>query len=282
MKSFIKYFSASALVLFLLVGVTSCKTTKPIVKQNAGTIEDKNSSVLFADILSRQPDFNTLSSKMDVTLQTGSKSVNSKASFKMRKNQAIQISLQPLFGVEVARLLVKPDTIIIIDRLNKRYVMESIQNLKKKYPVGFDFYTLQALFANQIFVSGSSENTQSDVSKFRITQDSNAYVLSAKDASSQINYMFKVNAKDRVIETNLSQDGSARNILWQYLNFVTINNLVYPISMKVIAKSTSRTMNVDMNFNSVNINNEVEFSGTIPGSYARVSLDEIIKFMGSL
>ncbi len=282
MKSFIKYFSASALVLFLLVGVTSCKTTKPIVKQNAGTIEDKNSSVLFADILSRQPDFNTLSSKMDVTLQTGSKSVNSKASFKMRKNQAIQISLQPLFGVEVARLLVKPDTIIIIDRLNKRYVMESIQNLKKKYPVGFDFYTLQALFANQIFVSGSSENTQSDVSKFRITQDSNAYVLSAKDASSQINYMFKVNAKDRVIETNLSQDGSARNILWQYLNFVTINNLVYPTSMKVIAKSASRIMNVDMNFNSVNINNEVEFSGIIPGSYARVSLDEIIKFMGSL
>ncbi len=282
MKSFIKYFSASALVLFLLVGVTSCKTTKPIVKQNAGTIEDKNSSVLFADILSRQPDFNTLTSKMDVTLQTGSKSVNSKASFKMRKNQAIQISLQPLFGVEVARLLVKPDTIIIIDRLNKRYVMESIQNLKKKYPVGFDFYTLQALFANQIFVSGSSENTQSDVSKFRITQDSNAYILSAKDASSQINYMFKVNAKDRVIETNLSQDGSARNILWQYLNFVTINNLVYPTSMKVIAKSTSRTMNVDMNFNSVNINNEVEFSGIIPGSYARVSLDEIIKFMGSL
>ncbi len=282
MKSFIKYFSASALVLFLLVGVTSCKTTKPIVKQNAGTIEDKNSSVLFADILSRQPDFNTLTSKMDVTLQTDSKSVNSKASFKMRKNQAIQISLQPLFGVEVARLLVKPDTIIIIDRLNKRYVMESIQNLKKKYPVGFDFYTLQALFANQIFVSGSSENTQSDVSKFRITQDSNAYILSAKDASSQINYMFKVNAKDRVIETNLSQDGSARNILWQYLNFVTINNLVYPTSMKVIAKSTSRTMNVDMNFNSVNINNEVEFSGIIPGSYARVSLDEIIKFMGSL
>lgn len=270
------------LVLSLLAGITSCKTTKSAVKPNVGTIENKNNSALFVDILSNQPDFNTLTSKLDVTLQTGSKSVNSKASFKMRKNQAIQISLQPLFGVEVARLLVQPDTIIIIDRLNKRYVMESIQNLKKKYPIGFDFYTLQALFANHIFLSGFSKVAQTDVSKFKITQDANAYVLSAKDASSKINYTFKVNAQDRVIETNLSQDDSARNILWQYLNFVAVNNLVYPTNMKVIAKSTSRTMNVDMNFNSVNINNEVEFSGTILASYTRVSLDEIIKFMGSL
>jgi len=85
-----------------------------------------------------------------VNLTNGSKSLSSKANIRIIKDNALQISVQPLFGVEMLRFYMNPDTVMVLDRMNKRYVVEPITSLKELYPVGFDFYTMQSAFTNAL------------------------------------------------------------------------------------------------------------------------------------
>ena len=75
----------------------------------------------------------------------------SKANLKIINDQILQLSVQPLFGIEIFRFYIDNDTVVILDRMNKRYVKESINELKNRYPVEFDYHTLQSLFTNKLF-----------------------------------------------------------------------------------------------------------------------------------
>ena len=155
----ILFFCASLLIM----GLNSCKSKRQIVA--AAPVEEKVDVDLFTDILNNQLNFKTFSSRLNLNLSSGTKSLSSKASLRIVKDKAIQLSVQPLFGVEMLRLYADPDSLVLLDRMNKRYVKESIEDVKKVYPVGFDFKTLQSLLTNQVFVSGQSDVIYSDYEK---------------------------------------------------------------------------------------------------------------------
>ncbi len=118
-------------------GLHSCKSKKAIVA--AAPVEEKVDVDLFTDILNNQFTFKTFSSKLNLNLSSGTKSLSSKASLKIVKDKAIQLSVQPLFGVEMLRVYADRDSLVLLDRMNKRYVNESLEDVQNIYPVGFDY-----------------------------------------------------------------------------------------------------------------------------------------------
>lgn len=277
-----RYIHTAIAIVSALLFITSCKTARPALAP-ATRVEDKANSQLFEDVLSHQPDFRTLSSKMDITLSMGRRSLSSKATLKMRKDYALQISLQPLFGVEVMRLYLNPDTIVVLDRMNKRYVKEALKDVKKEYPVGFDFFTLQSLFANSVFVADAMRPMPEDYTRFKMKSASNAYLLQATDATSHIDYEFTINGNDRVSQTRLMQSDEQRTLQWEYANFVMINEkLAFPLEMNVIAGSPSHKVQVDMSLTNPVFNEGIEFSGTIPVSYQRMGLQDVIRIIANM
>ena len=137
------------------LAITACKPKQKIV-YSTKPVEDKEYNQLFSDINNSTFDYNTFSSRLNMDVTSGTRSVSSKANIRMVKDSAIQISVQPLFGVEVLRFYIDPDSVVIVDRMNKRYVQESLYSLKEYYPVGFDFYTMQSILTNAPFVSGKN------------------------------------------------------------------------------------------------------------------------------
>lgn len=50
----------------------------------------------------------------------------------------MQISIQALFGIEVARIHLTQDSLILLDRINQQYVAESFfRRLSPAFPVSF-------------------------------------------------------------------------------------------------------------------------------------------------
>ncbi len=268
---------------FLAVVITSCKQKQKIVYSTTPIVE-KDNSELFNDIVQSSISYNSLSSKLNMVVTTGSRSLSSRASLRIVKDDAIQISIQPLFGVEMFRFYIDPDSIVLLDRMNKRYVKESITTLKEQYPIGFDFYTMQSIITNSIFVSGKHNAEISDYKLFKYDQTSDrSHYLNAVDDKSDIEYSFTVNGDDRITFTHLMQHQKMLSLQWSYSNFARINNAtLFPLKMSALITSKSRKIDTELHFSDVVVDDAISLSINVPSGYNRTSIAEIFKIITSI
>lgn len=267
------------LFICLLSGIlfTACKSRQQMIP-STWPVEEKANNQLFNDIITSEFQYSTFSAKLNVNLTNGTKSLSSRANIRIVKDRALQISVQPLFGVEMFRFYINPDTVLVVDRMNKRYVTESIVSLKEIYPVGFDFYTMQSVFTNALFVSGKSQPELPDYRKFNYTRTSDlCYYMTSKDAKSGIDYSFTVNGDDRITFTHLMQPQKKQSLQWGYHNFTAQNDVVFPSKMNVILTSSSRKVNAELLFSDITINEPLQLTMNIPSGYTKTTVDEILK-----
>ncbi len=267
------------LFICLLAGfvLNACKPRQKIV-YSTSPVEDKAHNELFSDIITCEFQYHTFTAKLNMNLTNGSKSLSSKANIRIIKDNALQISVQPLFGVEMLRFYMNPDTVMVVDRMNKRYVMEPITSLKEFYPVGFDFYTMQSVFTNALFVSGKERPELHDYRKFKYTRTSDqCYYITAKDADSGIDYSFIVNGDDRITFTHLMQPQKKQSLQWGYHDFIFLNDLLFPSKMNVTLSSSSSKIDAELLFSDIAINEPIQLTMNVPVSYTRTSIDEILK-----
>ncbi len=266
------------LLLVLFVGIYSCKPKERIV-QAASELEDKTNSNLFEDILENEVRYSTFSSKLNMSFSTGRKVLNSRATLRIVRNEAIQLSIQPIFGIEMFRLYIQPDCIIILDRMNKRYVQETYDDLKKEYPIGFNFYTLQSLFTNALFIPERSNVLIDDYNNFRYLQSSDNYLLSGRDKLSDIDYSFCVNGNDQITLTQMYMPAKKYSLEWSYDEFTLVEKLFFPFKMKVSASSQEVNLNTSISLSSINFDESLTLDSSIPSSYTKVELKEVIKLL---
>lgn len=269
------------LTILGLFAAYSCKPKKQVVRTTTLPVESKVNSRLFTDILNAEVPFNSLSSKLNLTVTTGTRSMSSKASLKIINGRMLQLSIQPLFGVEIFRFHADRDSVIVLDRMNKRYVKEALTDIKKEYPVGFDYNTLQSLLTNKLFVAGKINTTPSDYESFAYSETSTNYYLKSKDLTSGIEYFFTINADDKITFTHLADADSNYSLQWNYSEFVVINNQTFPYHMKIAAGKGAKKIETELTFSDVVLNAPMELSINIPSGYTRVGLSDIIKIVSS-
>ncbi len=120
----LRTFSAIFL-LGLLMGLSGCKTTRKAVS----VIPEEN---------------RYLSSKVQLTLPYQGDMLTVSGSMKLIRDERMQLSLwMPLLRTEMLRLEVTPDDILLIDRMGKRYVQASRDDLKTVLPKKADFSNLE-------------------------------------------------------------------------------------------------------------------------------------------
>ncbi|MDR2816723.1 MAG: DUF4292 domain-containing protein [Proteiniphilum sp.] len=269
------------LIICLLsaVAFTACKPKQKIV-YSTSPVEEKTHHELFSDIITSEFSYRTFSAKLNMGVTSGTKSLSSKANIRIVKDEAIQISIQPLFGVEMFRLYINPDTVFLLDRMNKRYVLESIAALKELYPVGFDYYTMQSLFTNALFMSGKGKIDVSDYLAFGYDHASGQnYHITGQDAESGIDYSFTVNGDDRITFTHLMQPEKKYYIQWEYHNFAVLNNLTFPHKMNITLSSASRKIDAEMVFSDIVTDDSIQLALNVPLNYTKTSMAEILKIL---
>lgn len=265
-------------ILLLFMGIYSCKSTQRIV-QTESELEDKTSSDLFEDILYGDLKYASFSSKLNMTISTASKTLSSKGNLRIVHNRAIQLSVQPLFGIEMFRLYVEPEFIIILDRMNKRYVKESFDEIKGKSPIGFNFYSLQSLFTNSLFIPEHSIVTIKDYKKFKYLQSSDNYILSARDRNSQIDYSFCVNGNDQITLTELYMPAKDYSLTWNYGEFAQLKDLFFPHEMEIAVSTPKTKLDTSISLSSITLDEPLTLDNSIPSSYTRVELKEVLKLL---
>jgi hypothetical protein len=92
----------------------------------------------------------------------GKKSTSVGGSLRIRRGEVIQLSLAPLLGIEIGRAEITPDGMLVVDRINKRYVRVSFEELKALSRVDLTYDILRAI-AFEINCGYSFEETLMDL-----------------------------------------------------------------------------------------------------------------------
>lgn len=87
-----------------------------------------------------------LSSKVELTVPTKDAVLTVDGTMKLQNGERMQLSLlMPILRSEVARMEVTPDEILLVDRMNKRYVRATRSELKQYLPRKATFERLEKL-----------------------------------------------------------------------------------------------------------------------------------------
>ena len=155
----ISYLLMTVLMVALLA---SCSATKSI--KTSHSIEGMTEKEFVEHVIDNAGGWHALTAKMALSVDLGKGTTKVNGTLRIKKGEVIQMSIAPFLGIEVARAEISPDGILVIDRMNKRYVEVSFAEVEALAKTNLDFHTLQALFLNELFLPGKGDLTARDAS----------------------------------------------------------------------------------------------------------------------
>ena len=97
----------------------------------------------------------------------------------MRKDEVIRLQLLiPIIRSEVGRIEFTKDYVLFIDRIHKQYVKAKYNDVAFLKNNGINFYSLQALFWNQLFIPGQQRVGEHNLTQFKVDFNASQKCLS--------------------------------------------------------------------------------------------------------
>ena len=260
------------LLIITLAIFSSCKSQKMSIVDKQGKLKVRSQNQVFKDILDKEYAYNTISTKGKVAVM--GKEVTTL--FKLRKDSILQASVRPLLGIEVLRLDITPSQIVIIDRLNKEYAVVALDH-DMVSSLGFNFYNLQALLTNKLFLPGQKSVDEKDANKFTYRIQNNEYVLECGGKNS-VNYLFMIDNQDMINQIDVSLLNKDASMVWKYEKFVEDSKLnMYPTLINAKIKVGMKNVNLGVSYSKLDIDTDLSFDLNIPKGYTERNIKEILK-----
>src|SRR5215216_6405944 len=156
-------------VILTIITMASCRSTKNIQTAIAkkDTVETKmpeakvDTAQLAREVVlklkSNRINFKTFSAKIDVDYRGGDdKHYDVNANMRMYKDSLIWVSVNAVFGIEAMRMLITKDSVFLLDKLNKSYLVRSVDYLQEVSSLPLTLSTLQnLLMGNPVFIDSN-------------------------------------------------------------------------------------------------------------------------------
>lgn len=256
--------------------MAACSSTKKLTK---ATIGDLTEEQYFSEVISRAPDWKAITAKMNLTLTQNIKEIAVSGSLKMKRDEVILLSIAPVLGIEVARAEITPAGILVVDRIHKRYVRASFEELTTRTNADLDFHAFQSLFLNEIFLPGKNNVSVKDVKAFTIRQDTTTATMAVKNAK-HFTYQFTTTIAHGLLkQTDIGVDGMEYGIKWQYGNFRNLENKQFPTKMFIVVKGSKKSLTAMFDLSRLSTDADWDSNAQLSDKYKEVELDDILKIL---
>lgn len=246
--------------LFLIVVLApACKSLKRA--GGGATLKPRSEKVLMKRLLDNQVNAEWLGAKAKVSYSDEYGRETFSTNIRIRKDSAIWIVFKK-FSIEGARALITPDSIYVLDRLNREYAVKPFEYAQREYNLPVGFQGLQALLlGNPVFFS---QQTEAGV-------DSTRYVLSQKNDRMLAKYWLN-GAKMFLEEFFIDDFRNSRRMSVFSSNYQPLEdkqNFSYFRSLNLKSQDLGE-MNIEIEFTKVEINVPQKIEFEIPDRYERV------------
>lgn len=231
-----------AALLATLLALAACRSHQAATEGgNADAQAEMQAAAYRSKVTANAQKANTLTARIKLNLTLDGRDLSAGGNLRMKRDDVVQLSVTFL-GAEVGRLEFSPKEVLLIDRFNKQFVRATYEQVDFLRNAGLDFYAVQALFWNELFVPGDKAVTHDALARFRVSSAGDHTLLSITDAPG-LEYHFLTVTKDAAIDrlTVRSKDtASAGQLTWRYEDFGMFNGKPFPAKMSVALTGVER------------------------------------------
>jgi hypothetical protein len=270
-KSLLPYY-----ILFIFIGiVASCKTRK-------NTIEVKDqvqsSSKTPAQVSIRDNQCEWFDGKFNTDINVDGKPNSVKGRARIRKDSLIWISIKPDIAIiEAFRILISPDSVQLIDYLNKKFFSDQFSAIREFINYDLTFEMIQNIFiGNPTYIFSPNDYkvfTNKTGDEILSSSDFKTYV-DARNTNQGANFLFQALwVNNQVHKRNLIYDPKNKVELdLQYMEHEMVDSLMLPKTVQLTVIGDSTNTRFGFTYTKIQLNNSFDFPFSIPGNYERIFL----------
>ena len=229
-------------------------------------------------------------SNIDFSIDTGSKDISVGGSLHMRKDDVIRIQLTAFGLMEVGRLEFTKDYVMIVDRIHKEYIKADYNKVSFLQRNGLNFYSLQALFWNMLFMPGTKTVTDDMLKQFALNLQSSSVMVPVNLKQGNMSYVWQTESKTGQIKqteiTYADKSSGTTKIICKYDDFKPVGTKMFPhmltLNGKTQATQKPRDVKVGIKLKGVKMDKDWETRTTLSGKYKAVSVEEVLEKITSL
>jgi hypothetical protein len=210
---------------------------------------------IFDDIISKQANFNTLYIRAKAKLEIDDEENNVNMTIRIEKDKAIWISVTAVAGLEIARALITPDSLKILNRVENTYTRKPFNYVYEFTNKQLNFNSLQSIFVGNAMPEFLNEQSV-------VTVSDKSTVLSG--ALGSLIYALTVNEKMRITESNLKDDDAKQSLQVVYKDFTFVSGQIIPQSVNVKSSTADKNIFIDLKYSRVNVNVSVDLPFNVP------------------
>jgi len=291
-----KLYFKHIIIIAIILTAFSCRTVYRIQPDKVKHMSCKR---LLNNTLSSYIDYNTLSIRFNAEFSDNSKSQSFSGLIRIQKDSLIWASISVALGVELARVLITPDSVKFMNRLKSEYFAESIDYIEQLFHADFTFDLIQNLLTNEIFLYADNdenlnnidraiEDEDTDIDAFKKTfhakADSNMYVLKTHRKRKAKKYQ-KRNKPGVIIQNiyiapeifkiskvNVIDYSESRRMFVNYDKFSDVNGKIMPFQIITSIVDNNNTFSLKLDYTRYTVNSDISFSFNIPDKYKQINL----------
>lgn len=238
--------------------VISCKARKvAVVKpgQADSTVNLNKKADNFALLKSKDIVFNTLSLRGKANLEINGNGNNVSMNIRIQKDQKIWASVTAVAGLEVARALITPDSILVINRLQSTYLQKPFSYIYGFTNRQINFEMLQAVLSGNAIADFLGEPSS-------LAMEDAGWVVEGRRET--LSYKLLFNTLFKVSEANLNDIKSGQAFKVVNTDYQQVNQYLYPSGMKINSMSGNKRIHIDLSFSKVERNVPIDFPFSVP------------------
>ena len=255
-------------ILILIIGFFhGCRPRKLLVDEVVPIVDTPEK--VFSKLQASQADFDWFAARFSGNAIWEGRNYSVSGLIRLKKDSAIYVSISPVLGIEVARLLLTTDTVKFVNRLEGSYYVGDTQFLKRNLGVDVDFSMLQGLITGNDFKGFETEN-------FVMSNERGMIRLSNPLRSNYNNTLvlsqnMYIDSEHYKIRQNLISDRNERNVAANYAQWENIEGQLFPLSMKLVFSDRANYAELDLRFSRVTINTPQNMNFRIPPRYDQIN-----------
>ncbi len=240
------------IIFFILI---SCKASRNVA---VNKLKSYSASELDAKIRENKFEFNTFSAKARLNIAGPGINQGVAAQFDIIPDSIIGISLR-LLGIEGARILITPDSIKLLDRINQKYIAKDFSYIQAEFDIDADFLTIQSLLAgNPVFYDQTIKS---------IGAGGDKYVLFASD--SVYKNTIWISPGFSLMRMFIQDLSAERSIALTYQDYNKIDGQQFAFIRNIFIDAHD-DFSAEIEFTNVTIDEPVEFAFSVNSKYTKV------------
>lgn len=231
------------------------------------------------DILATLGDWHTMQTSGNIKLSAGS-SFSSSIQVRMVRDQAIYISLRPVLGIEVGKLIITADSLYAVDKVHKRYIAEKVSILTSGIPVTVS--DVQDIFLGRPFIIGQGTLNEQLKPALNVSRKGNTVVLAPQEKYKGYGYAFTFDKNNRITSLDIvptSSTAAGYQVKYSDVHNTRAGNIAHAIDVNATVEK--KQVSFSLNYKNIDWNGKVNIDTTVSKNYKRMSARDLFSIFSN-